>query len=204
MPGFARVAAGTLLFALVATLNSGGYRYGAADHAFYIPAILETLHPELFPRDRALIGPQARYFFIDEIVATAIRVLGGSIEAWFLAGYLLTLIVLAAALTRFGRTVFASPHAVIALLAIYTLKHRIAKTGVNTLEGYFHPRVLVFAAGVAALAWYLRGRLWLALGLVAVAGLLHPTTAAFFVLLIGTAGWVTMPEARQKIGRAHV
>ncbi len=191
--------AGTALFTLIATLNAGGYRYGAADQAFYIPAILETLHPDLFPRDRALIGPQARYFFIDEIVAGGITVLGGSIETWFLAGYLLTLIALAASLTAFGRTVFSSPLAVVALLAIYTLKHRIAKTGVNTLEGYFHPRVLVFAAGVAAVTLYLRGRLWPALALVAIAGLLHPTTAAFFVLLIGTAAWVTMPRARRTL-----
>ncbi len=187
----------TALFVVVATLNSGGYRYGAADQAFYIPAILETLHPELFPRDRALIDPQARYFFIDEIVAGGMQRLGGSIETWFLGGYLLTLVTLAASLMAFGRTVFSTPAAVMALLAIYTLKHRIAKTGVNTVEGYFHPRVLVFAAGVAGVTLYLRGRLWLALALVAVAGLLHPTTAAFFVLLIGTAGWVTMPDARR-------
>jgi hypothetical protein len=199
MRGFARAALGVGLFTLLATLNSGGYRYGAADQAFYIPAILDALNPALFPRDGALVGPQARFFFIDEIVAGGIRVLGGSIESWFLAGYLLSLIVLALSLGALGRTVFSSPLAVTTLLAIYTLKHRIAKTGVNTLEGYFHPRVLVFAAGVAAVTLYLRGRPWLALGLVALAGLLHPTTAAFFVLLIGTAAWVTEPRARRAL-----
>lgn len=199
MRGLVRVMAGTIAFALLATLNSGGYRYGAADQAFYIPAILRTLHPDLFPRDSALIAPQARYFFIDEIVGGAMRMLGGSIEGWFLVGYLLTLIGLALALIALGRTVFSSPLSVTALLAIYTLKHRIAKTGVNTLEGYFHPRVLVFAAGVAAITLYLRGRPWAALTLVAVAGLLHPTTAAFFVLLIGVATWVTVPRARAAL-----
>lgn len=198
------VAASVALFALAATLNSGGYRYGASDQAFYIPAILDTLHPELFPRDHALIAPQARYFFIDEIVAGGVRAIGGSVEAWFLAGYVLTLVVLALALIALGRTVFSSPLAVTALLAIFTLKHRIAKTGVNTLEGYFHPRVLVFAAGVLAVTIFLRGRPWPALGLVAVAGLLHPTTAAFFVLLIGTAAWVTMPGTRRVLSIAGV
>ena len=37
--------------------------YGASDQAFYIPAILKQLDPARFPRDTALIGPQARYFF---------------------------------------------------------------------------------------------------------------------------------------------
>lgn len=194
-----RATAIAALFIVAATLNSGGYRYGASDQAFYIPAILETLHPGFFPRDAALIGPQARYFFIDEIVAGGIRTIGGSIETWFLAGYLLSLALLALSLDALGRTVFSSPLAVTALLAIYTLKHRIAKTGVNTLEGYFHPRVLVFAAGVAALTLFLRGRAWLGLALLAFAGLLHPTTAAFFVGLLGVAMWVTMPGARRGL-----
>lgn len=202
MRGLVRGTILVVLFALAATLNSGGYRYGAADQAFYIPAILESLRPELFPRDGALIGPQARYFFIDEIVAAGIRTLGGSIETWFLAGYLVTMATLALALLALGRTVFVSPLAVTALLAIYTLKHRIAKTGVNTLEGYFHPRVLVFAAGVVAVTLYLRGRPRLALGLVALAGLLHPTTAAFFVLLIGVAMCVTTPGAPRVVALA--
>src|SRR5262249_35659901 len=157
----------------------------AADQAFYIPAILRALNPDLFPRDTALIAPQARYFFIDEIVAAGMRTIGGSIEGGVLAGYLLTLVVLVLALIALGRALFTSPLSVTALLAIEAMKHRITKTGVNTLEGYFHPRVLVFAVGVGALTLYLRGRPWLALTLVAIAGLLHPTTAAFFVLLIG-------------------
>jgi len=32
--------AGAVLFCVLATINSGGYRYGASDQAFYIPAIL--------------------------------------------------------------------------------------------------------------------------------------------------------------------
>lgn len=192
------------VFLLLATLNSGGYRYGASDQAFYIPAILRALQPDLFPRDAALIGPQARYFFVDEIVAGGIRTIGGSIETWFLAGYVLALALLAIALMLFGRTVFSSAWTVTALVAVYTLKHRISKTGVNTLEGYFHPRVLVFAAGVAAIALYLRGRPWPALALVAAAGLLHPTTAAFFVLLIGVATWVEHPAARRALTAASV
>ena len=48
------------LFVVLATLNSAGYRYGASDQAFYIPAVTRQLDPALFPRDRALIDAQAR------------------------------------------------------------------------------------------------------------------------------------------------
>lgn len=189
-------------FLIVATLNAGGYRYGASDQAFYIPAILKQLDPALLPRDTALIGPQARYFFVDEIVAALVRGTGWSIEAWFAIGYLVTVTVFYLGLWRLGHHLFRTPHATWALIAAETLRHRITRTGVNTQEGYFHPRVLVFAVGVWAIAAYLRGRSALALAVVLVAGLLHPTTAAFFVVFLVPAIWVTEPRARRMIGVA--
>jgi hypothetical protein len=190
--------AGAAAFLVLATLNSGGYRYGAADQAFYIPAILKQLDPSLFPRDTALVGPQARYFVVDEIVAGAIRLTGWPMEAWFAAGYVISMAVLYAALWRFGESVFVRPQATWALLAAETLRHRITKTGVNTLEGYFHPRVLVFAIGVWAIGTYLRGRAALALAAVLVGGLLHPTTAAFFLVFLVPAIWMTEVHARRS------
>jgi hypothetical protein len=193
-------AAAATVFLVLATLNSGGYRYGAADQAFYIPAILEQLDPALYPRDSALVGPQARYFFVDEIVASVMRRTGWSIETWFATGYVVTLVVLYAALWRLGQQLFRSPYAPWALLAAETLRHRIARTGVNTLEGYFHPRVLVFAIGVWAIGTYLRGRTLPALAAIVLGGLLHPTTAAFFVVFLVPAIWVTDPSARRWLG----
>lgn len=193
-------AAGALAFVALATLNSGGYRFGAADQAFYIPAVLKRLDRTLFPRDATLLEPQARYFFVDEIVAAVVRSTGWSIEACFAAGYLLGLVIFYVALWRLGHVLFRTPLASWALLAAETLRHRITKTGVNTLEGYFHPRVLVFAVGVWAIATYLRGHPWLAMGAILAAGLLHPTTAAFFVLFLGVAIWTTEPHARRTVG----
>ena len=75
--------AGGLAFALVATMNAGGYRYGAADQAFYIPAILRHVDPQLFPRDAALIDSQARLFVLDELLARLLASLPVTLEAWF-------------------------------------------------------------------------------------------------------------------------
>lgn len=193
------VLAGAIAFVVFATLNSGGYRYGASDQSFYIPAILLKLDPAAFARDSALLEPQARYFLVDDLVAAGIRHVGGRIDQWFVAGYLLALLTLYAGLLALGSRVFRSPLAVGALVAAVTLRHRITKTGVNTLEGYFHPRVLVFALGVVALSLYLRGRPWWALGLIAIGGALHPSTAAFFVLLVGVAAWVTDRSSRPAL-----
>ena len=60
-------------FVILATFNSVGYRYGAADQAFYVPAAIELLTPAAFPRDGELIRSQARLTLTDETVATVVR-----------------------------------------------------------------------------------------------------------------------------------
>ena len=196
------MAAAFLVFAVLATLNAGGYRYGASDQAFYIPAILHQLDPSLYPRDWPMIGAQGRYFLLDELVAGLIRVTGVSLPAWFALLQVATLTTLFAGAWRLGRAVLASPWAMAAWLAALTLRHRIARTGVNTLEGYFHPRVLVCGIGLVSVALLLRGRPWWALGLAVASGALHPTTAACFVVIIGTAIVVTRPRTRVPIAAA--
>jgi hypothetical protein len=194
------IAAAGLVFAVLATLNAGGYRYGASDQAFYIPAILHQIDPTLFPRDWAMIGAQGRYFLLDELVAGLMRASGVSLPAWFAVLQVATLTSLFAGAWLLGRALLTTPWAMTAWIAALTLRHRIAKTGVNTLEGYFHPRVLVCGLGLVSIALLLRGRPWWALGVAAASGALHPTTAACFVVIIGTAMIVTMPAARAPIG----
>jgi len=67
---------GFLLFALAATANGAGYRYGTSDQAFYIPVVVRALNPAAFPRDAALIDSQGRLMLSDEIIAGIIRVTG--------------------------------------------------------------------------------------------------------------------------------
>jgi hypothetical protein len=194
--------AGGLAFALVATLNAGGYRYGAGDQAGYIPAILRHLDDRLFPRDRVLIEAQSRLFFFDELLARAIGASPFTIETWFFALYLLSLGLLYVALLRVGARLLASGWAVAAFVALETLRHRIAKTSANTLEGYFHPRQLAFAIGTLGLAEALRQRPWRALAAAAVAAGVHPMTGLWFLAWIGVAVFVEHPERRWALGAA--
>lgn len=189
-----------MAFAVLATLNAGGYRYGVSDQAFYIPAILHQLDPALFPRDWAMLGAQGRYFFVDEVLAAGVRLTGWPLPVWFAAAQAATLAALFTGAWRLGRAVLVSPWALAAWLAALTLRHRIAKTGANTLEGYFHPRMLVFGLGLLALADVLRGRRWRPVAIMIVAGALHPTTAAMFVVIIGVALVVAHPPLRRPLG----
>src|SRR3954464_15832264 len=86
-----------LPFLVLSTLNSAGYRYGASDLAFYIPAALERLDPSLFPRDGALIASQARLTMIDEVIAGLARSTGLALPSLFATLYCVTLALLLAA-----------------------------------------------------------------------------------------------------------
>ena len=196
-PAAPLVAAAGVLFAVLATLNAGGYRYGASDQAFYIPAVLHQLDPTLFPRDWAMLGAQGRYFLVDEIAATLVGLTGWPLPIWFALAQGVTLAALFAGAWRLGRLVLDSPWALAAWLAALTLRHRIAKTGANTLEGYFHPRMLVFGLGLLALADVLQGRRWRPVMLTIAAGALHPTTAAMFLAMVVAAIVVAEPRAHR-------
>lgn len=173
-----------LLFTIAATANAGGYRFGVSDQAFYIPAIELTLDPSRFPHDRALFEPQMRVWVGDSLVAAAARTLHLDLPQLFLLLYLATCVTLFAAGMSLARALGLSPWATGAFLGLMTLRHRISKTGANTLEGYMHPRMLAFAIGLAALACLVRRRFALAVFLVALAAIVHPTTAGWFAIAI--------------------
>ena len=189
--GFVHAASLTVLvaaFVLLAILNSGGYRYGGSDQAFYVPAIMRQIDPALFPRDRVLLAAQDDLMIVDELIAGVSRVAGVDLPPLLFAAYLMTLVALAVAGYLFGRELLDTRAGAVALVLAMSIRHRIPKTGVNTLEYVFQPRLLAFAVGLAALTALLRGRTWFSIALAGAAGVLHPTTGLWF-LIAAVAGW---------------
>jgi hypothetical protein len=184
------VGAAVLVFLVLATANSGGYRYGVSDQAFYLPAVEQHMAPGLFPRDAPLLAAQAHLMASDEVVAGLARVSGAPLPTIAAVIYIVTLAVLALASAAFGRALGYSWWAVAILGLLLTFRHRIAKTGANSLEGYMHTRQLAFGIGVAALACVIRGRHTAALLLVGLAAVVHPTTALWFGIVVGVATFV--------------
>ena len=180
-------AAGGVLFAVLATANAAGYRYGTSDQAFYIPVVLRALDDTAFPRDRALIDAQGRLMLVDEVIATTIAATGLPADVLFFAGYLLSLAAIWAAVVLIGRSTYVSPWLVVALGAAFTLRHRIPRTSANSFEPYFHPRMLAFGLGALAVAAVMRRRDVVSIALVAAAAVVHITTAMWFGVLVGVA-----------------
>src|SRR5512143_3885646 len=93
-------------FVVLATLNSAGYRYGAADQAFYVPAVLLRLDPALFPRDAPVIQAQARLTGFNEVGAALERLTRAPLPVLLLALYALGLILLGAGALRMGSVLY--------------------------------------------------------------------------------------------------
>lgn len=204
LPPAVLLTAGALVFFILATANSGGYRYGASDQAFYIPAIRKAFDPALFPRDSALLAAQGQVILWDGLVAAITAATSLPLPWVFFLLYTVGVIALYAGGVLLARAAGLNRWATIALLAMLTLRHRIAKTGVNTLEGYLHPRMIAFALGVLATGAFVRKRpAWAAAALVG-AAVVHPTTAVWFAMLIGAAALVAWPRWRVPLGTVAV
>jgi hypothetical protein len=185
-----------LPFVILAALNSGGYRYGASDQAFYQPAVLKQLDPALFPRDTVVLAAQTHLTVADELVAGIVRATGASVPVVFAALYVASLVLFAAGTWRIGARLYRNHWTTMSLLAAMTLRHAIARSGTNTLEGYFHPRLMAYALGALAIAAFLRGSLVATLALIAVAGAIHPTTALWLALWLAVATAIARADLR--------
>ena len=186
-------------FVVLATLNSGGYRYGASDQAFYQPAVLSALDPDLFPRDRVVLSAQTGLTTAEELIALVVRGTGAPIPSVFAALYVGALALFAWALLRIAGHLYRTRWAAIALLAAMTLRHAIARSGTNTLEGYFHPRLVAYAIGAAAVAAFLRGGGRSTPLLVLAAAVVHPTTALWFAVWLAAAVAIAEPRWRRPL-----
>ena len=195
------VAGATLIaaFAVLAVFNSGGYRYGASDQAFYVPAIMRHVDPALFPRDRALIDAQDDLVLATRLLAAIVVVTGASVAHVLFGAYLLMLLAVAGAGWMFGRALLDTRWGAAALVLAMSIRHRVPKTGVNTLEHYFQPRMIAFALGTAGLAALVRRRTGLALVLAIGAGVVHPTTGLWFCVIIGGGAMLAFREQRPSL-----
>lgn len=183
----ATTLAGLIAFVLLVTANGAGYRYGVSDEAGYVPAVMLAENPAAFPHDAELLGTQSQFFLFDEAMATLAHATGASMESIFLWSYVLATAAVWLGVVSIGDRLYRSVWLTVALGGAVALRHHIPRTSVNSLEPYFHSRVLALGIGMLAVAMFLRRRHLMPVGLVAVAAPLHPTTALWFALLLGTA-----------------
>ncbi len=195
------LALGGALAALLALAigNAAGYRFGVADQSFYLPSILDTIDPSLFPKDTALLQAQGQLMVSDEITAAIVSHTAVPIEYIFLVGHLASLALLLAAVWLIASRFATRRWTAAACCLAATLRHRITETGANSFEAYYHPRGLAFACGAAAAAACARDRLGAAWALVGLAAVLHPTTGLWWAVWLTGATAAMRPQWRGRV-----
>jgi hypothetical protein len=139
----------------------------------------------------------------DDVVATIVHVTGASLPVVSAVSYVVSLVLIALGTWMVARFFFRTTWGAIALIAAMTLRHAIARSGTNTLEGYFQPRQVAFGLGLIAVGAFLRGRFAFAALLVLAGGAVHPTAALWFAVWLAAAGVLLPgPQRRWLVGAA--
>ncbi len=142
-----------------ATIAIHGYHVGVEDQAIYLPGILRTLNPSLFPHDAVLFETQTKHTVITQTVATFASFTHLSVEWGLLLFHLLAIFLLLLATWRVADRCFSKTSAVWAGLAMLTglILIPIAGTAQFIVDQYMHPRALATALILLPVADFLPG-----------------------------------------------
>ena len=178
-----------------AAVGIHGYHYGIEDEAIYLPAIKAHLHPALYPHDRIFFEPQAKPMLFDELVAGLARAFHAPVDVTVFALYLLSLLILLAALWTLAAELLPGARARLGGVALVTvlLTMPVAGTCIFLADQHLHPRTPATALilwAVALVAPAAEGRTIglrkgaAAFGLIALAATMHPQMAFYGALYV--------------------
>lgn len=180
-----------LLLLTLAALVVHGYHPYSEDAEIYLPGVVKTLHPGLFPLDSNFFESHARLTLFPHLIAGSVRLthlpLPYALFAWQLGSIFLLLLGAWQLTGSLFDSLRARWGAVALLASLLTMP--VAGTALYILDPYVNPRNLAAFTGLFAIADVLEGRLkravvWLAIG-VAVHPLMgsFPVVLAFFLLV---------------------
>jgi hypothetical protein len=128
-----------------------------------------------------------RWWLGDSVFAVLSHLTGGNLPVLFAVVHAASLVGLFVAAVALARSLGADGWTIASFIILLTLRHRISKTGANTLEAYMQPRMIAFAFGLAAFAASLRARRAVSWLWVLAAGIIHTTTAFWFAIVLAVS-----------------
>ncbi|HUB52696.1 MAG TPA: DUF6798 domain-containing protein [Terracidiphilus sp.] len=209
---FARISI-TLFFTLV-SFAVMGYHPGLEDDGIYLAAVKARLNPALYARNSEFFKLQLQATAFDSAMAWFVRITHIPVPwaelLWQLAAIFAILWATHLIARRLFREAAAQWAAVAMVGAMLTLP--VAGTALFLVDQHLHPRTIATALILLAVAQVMEGRGKAAVGLLALAGLMHPLMAAlgisFCVFLAAVLkarvyGWVEglWPGERAISGR---
>ena len=174
---------GLLLFTIIALFIHGYHPY-AEDAEIYLPGVLKTLNPSLFPANAEFFGEHAGHTLYPNLIAFSVRATHLPLPQVAFLWELLSIFLLLAATWRLASALFNDNIANWAAVALMTtmLTLPIAGTWLYILDQFTNPRNLAAFAALFAIAEvlhrkFLRASLWLAF-----AAAMHPFMAGFAIM----------------------
>ena len=207
-----------LILAVLAALGIliAGYHPGAEDDGVYLSAIKRDLNPALYPHDADFFAVQLQATIFDKVMAASLRFthlpLGWVMFGW----HYWTIYLVLLGCWRLSRRCFPEPYGPWASTALVTalLTLPVAGSALYIVDQNLHPRAMATAAILAAIVAVLDRKVALSVGLLVLAGLLHPIMASFgvsfciflawrepvlsskaYVLLFAPLGWIFEPTS---------
>lgn len=178
-----------------------GYHPGIEDDSFYLAAIKRDLNPNLFPHDADFFRVQFQATVFDKLVAASVKLTHLPLAWVALLWQLAAMFFILHGCLRIARRCFALPEAQWAATALVGVLLSLPLPGIaiNLADQHLHPRNLATAAILAAIAYVIDRRPWIAAALLAVAFSIHAIMAAFGISFCLFLWWTLRPRSFQPL-----
>jgi hypothetical protein len=172
-----------------------GYHLGTDDGAVYLPAVVQSIHPGLYPYGAEFFQSHAGLSVFTAVVGSSARILHLSVEWTVFLWHLLTIFIFLLAAWRLACVCFDSARArwSAVVLSTLTLTVPAAGTALVLMDPYLTARSASTPLSILAVATFLAGRRREAIFWLALTALVHPQMALFaagcLIILALPAKW---------------
>jgi hypothetical protein len=171
-----------LLFTAASVISTNQYRYGISDHAIIIPFLKSFLHSNLYPGDFLLTQKPFYYTYLWKCCALFTSTFNISIPVLFFVGYCASVFFIFLGTYQIAKLLFRKRE--VGFLALFFLLFSIKSfaSGV-TIDNMFLTRVASLPLLIFSVYFFLREKYGLSSLLLGAGFLIHPMTAAYFILM---------------------
>ena len=158
-----------------------GYHFGTDDGAVYLPAVVHSIHPNLYPYGAEFFKSHADLSIFTAVVGTSARVLHLNVEWTVFLWHLLTVFAYLIAAWRLASACFESSRARWSAVILSTLVLTVpaAGTALVLMDPYLTARSASTPLSMLAVAAFLAGNRREAIFWLALTALVHPQMALF-------------------------
>ena len=173
-----------LIFTGASIISTNQYHYGILDHSIVIPFLKSSLSHNLYPDDLLLTQKPFYYTYLWSLCALLIKIFNIPIPLLFFAGYCASLFFIFLGTYLIGKLLFGKRE--VAFLSLFFLLFNIKTfAGGITLDNIFLARDAALPLLIFSVYFFLKEKYLYSSLLQGIGFLIHPMTAAYFIIMQG-------------------